>query len=397
MNLTEAIRHAAHLKERLLQYAGTPGFARRIEQELMRPDPLGMRLGADPDRAWVLAAESLIFGPPERGRLTLLERYLKHGRDLSADDRPLLESWRTGTVLGIFRVVRSERDSVMLHNLIDGLDYRVFSNVSDDAARVASFRRLIVGTFVRASILPVQDAWVFNGEAHGAPARGEGAGWIPTQALLLARARPDLPLRNPAKLARAREIVAHNHEVFLVWSDGEAHIGGDLQDVVDQFRWLCDELPGYGTEFLLGAVEDKVAGLERRIEALEDEEDWDALADLPAVDLVHHPVRGLHLVRRYSLAFASLDERNDPLLPWPEGRQVELLWAALESDIPSAAIELLVGYTRNPDALFGQALKRPGFRWERDWPGVARDREPGVDQAMPGVVMLPERLIHRDE
>jgi hypothetical protein len=392
MNLTEAIRHAADLKERLLEYAGTPGFARRIEQERTRPDPLGMRLGADSDQAWVLAAGSVIFGPAEPGRLTLVERYLKHGRDLSADDRRLLESWRTGNIPGVFRVVRSERDSVVLHDLIDGLDYQVFSDASDDAARVALFRRFTAGSFVRGSVLPVQDAWVFNGEARGAPARGEGAGWIPMQALLLARARPDLPLRNPEKLSRAREIVAHNHDVFMKWSDGATYAGGGPEEVVDHFNWFREDLPGYGTEFLLGAVEDEVAGLERRLQDLEDEEDWDALAAPPEIDLVHHPVRGLHLVRGYSLAYAPLDERDDPVLPWSEGRQVELLRAALESDIPSAAIELLVGYTRKPDALFGQALERPGFQWERDWLGVARAREPGVDQAMPGVVMLPERL-----
>lgn len=395
--MTEAIRHSADLKERLLEYAGTPGFVRRIEQELTRSHPLGMRPSADPDRAWVAAAESVIFGPAEPGRLTLLERYLRHGRDVSAEDRQLLESWRTGNVCGVFRVVRSEPGSVMLHNLIDGMDYRVYTDVSDVARRAALLRRLTAGSFVRGSVLPVQDAWVFNGEPHSAPSRGEGAGLVPTQALVLARARPDLPLRNPEKLARARAIVAQNHEVFVKTFDGETHAGGDPQDIVDDFNWFREKLPGYGTEFLLGAVEDEVAGLERHIEALEDEENWDALADPPELDLVHHPVRGLHLVWGYSLAYAPLDERDDPVLPRPEGRQVELLRAALESDIPSAAIELLVGYTKDPDSLFGQALERPEFRWERDWPGVARVREPGVDQAMPGVVMLPERLIHRDE
>lgn len=391
MNMTEVIRHSANLKERLLAYAGTPGFVRRIEQERIGPDPLGMRLGADPDRAWVLAAESAIFGPAEPGRLTLLERYLRHGRDLSDGDRELLESWRAGIVTGVFRVVRSERDSVVLHNLIDGLDYKVYSNVSDDAVRAALFRRFDVGSFVRGSVLPVLDAWVFNGETCRLPAQGEGAEIVSAQALQLVRARPDLPLRNPAKAERAREIVARNHELFVKWCDGETYAGGDPQDVVDEFGWFCADLPGHGTEFLLGVVEEEIAGLERGLEALEDEENWEALVNPPEVGLVHHPVRGLHLVWEYSLAFAPLDERDDPLFPWPEGRQVELLRAALDSDIPSAAIELLVGYTKNPDALFGQALERPDFRWERDWSGVARAREPGVDQALPGIVMLPER------
>jgi hypothetical protein len=391
MNMTEAVRNSADLKERLLAYAATPGFVRRIEQERTRADALGMRVGADPDRAWVLAAESAIFGPAEPGRLTLLERYLMHGRDLSDDDRVLFKSWRTANVTGVFRVVRSQRDSVVLHNLVDGLDYRVYSNVSDGGARAALSQRFDVGSFLQGSVLPVQDAWVFNGEMRSLPAQSKGARNSSAQALQLVRARPDLPLRNPAKAERAREIVERNHELFVESFDGETYAGGDPQDVVDEFGWFCADLPGHGTEFLLGAVEDQVAGLERGLEALEDDENWEALADPPEVGLVHHPVRGLHLVWEYSLAFAPLDERDDPLLPWPEGRQVELLRAALDSDIPSAAIELLVGYTKDPDELFGQALERPDFRWERDWPGVARAREPGVDQAMPGVVMLPDR------
>ena len=58
----------------------------------------------------------------------MLDQFLAGRPDLTAADREMLRGWRD-PVEGIFEIHRKHRDSLVLLNLLDDLEYRVYSNM----------------------------------------------------------------------------------------------------------------------------------------------------------------------------------------------------------------------------------------------------------------------------
>ena len=91
---------------------------------------------------------------------TVLDQFLASWPDLSAADREMLRGWRD-PVDGIFEIRGRERDSLILLNLVDDLEYRTYSNLGP-----AAFRPLRKHGFVYARLVPigpVPDAWLVSG------------------------------------------------------------------------------------------------------------------------------------------------------------------------------------------------------------------------------------------
>jgi hypothetical protein len=59
---------------------------------------------------------------------TVLDQFLGSLPDLTAADREMLRGWRD-PVEGIFEIRRKNGDSLLLLNLLDDLEYRVYSNI----------------------------------------------------------------------------------------------------------------------------------------------------------------------------------------------------------------------------------------------------------------------------
>jgi len=406
MEIRGSLDQARKLKQLLVDYADTPGFARRTERELaLAPggasdDPETLRT------AQMQVVERMIFVPPAAGRPALLDRYRKFAKDLPDADRAVLDSWSRSAVGSVFKVVARAADRVVLRNVYDDLTYNVRSNVSNDARHTKALSRLAPNDVVSCRVLPIASrTWTFTGDVVKIPEH------MVTRAVFTAILEtPGLAFRNPARRARALEVTARNHETFVRLFEGPI-AEGTAQDTVEAFDELGRELDGYGMEFRLGPVEFKIEALRRRVDDLEEaaeqsafeeweehqEEEWqkerEAL-ERSEYALVHHPVCGLHLTYGLSVATIALDdglEDDFPHLPRLSfGRKVKFLRAALErTDIPSCVFDLLVPGSKRPDALFAAALDRPGFSWERDGADLLAAREKGVDQSLPTVAMLP--------
>ena len=110
----------------------------------------------------------------------------------------MLRGWRD-PVEGIFEIHRKNRDSLVLLNLLDDLEYRVYSNMGP-----AAFRRLSKGGFVHARLVPigpVPGAWLVSGSMSAY--RKSGAAQIAQAALAVATKQPELVYRIPRKSSKA--------------------------------------------------------------------------------------------------------------------------------------------------------------------------------------------------
>jgi len=114
-------------------------------------------------------------------------------------------------VEGIFEIRRKDRDSLVLLNLIDDLEYRVYSNMGP-----AAFRRLRKGGFVHVRLVPicpVPGAWLVSGSMSAY--RKSGAAQIAQAALAVATKQPELVCRNPEKIEQAWTLMREDRAAFV--------------------------------------------------------------------------------------------------------------------------------------------------------------------------------------
>jgi hypothetical protein len=151
------IERSAELKRTLVDFALSPRFERHLARFMLE--------AADPYQE---LSEGKAIGVIDRFALqhrmlndqTILDQFLAGRPDLTAADRQTLRGWRD-PVEGIFEVRRKNRDSLVLLNLLDDLQYRVYSNMGP-----AAFRRLPEGGFTHirlVPICPVPGAWLIPG------------------------------------------------------------------------------------------------------------------------------------------------------------------------------------------------------------------------------------------
>lgn len=155
--LASLIERSAELKRALVDFALSPPCERHLERFMLE--------ATDP---WQELSEGEAIGVIDRFALqyrlpngkSVLDQFLVSRPDLTAADREMLRGWRD-PVEGIFEIRRKDRDSLVLVNLIDDLEYQAYSNVGPPA-----FRRLPKGGFVHARLVPicpVPGAWLVSG------------------------------------------------------------------------------------------------------------------------------------------------------------------------------------------------------------------------------------------
>src|SRR6266508_1038707 len=191
VSIDDLVARAADLKGELLGFARRSRFARRLDGLLVEAAD---RRGCLDEGTAVLVIDhfALQYRLPD-GR-TVLERFVAQRRPrLCADEQQMMLGWRD-VVEGCFEVRRFDGDAVELHNLLDDLVYRVYSNMVGQV-----FARLRTGMFVVGRIVPVHpatDAWLVSGHfaAFGKSARRQ----IAQVAVHELTGHPELLCRNPA-------------------------------------------------------------------------------------------------------------------------------------------------------------------------------------------------------
>ena len=155
-SLASLIERSAELKRALVGFALSPRFERQMERFVLES-------GSDeiPDEGEAIdAIDRFALQHTLPNGKTVLGQFLASRPDLTAADREMLRGWRD-PVEGIFEIRRKDRDSLVLLNLLDDLEYRTYSNTGP-----AAFRPLPKHGFVQARLIPlrpVPDAWLASG------------------------------------------------------------------------------------------------------------------------------------------------------------------------------------------------------------------------------------------
>ena len=198
MSIEDLITRAADVKGELIAFAQRPRFARQLTTLLEdAADPHG-----ELDEVTGVATIDR-FALQHRladGR-TVVERFVAERRPrLSGDEQAMVLGWRD-VVEGVFEVRGFDGDAVQLHNLLDDVVYRVYSNMGRTA--LAELRK---GMFVVGRIVPVHpaaDAWLVSGHFGAFPKSARRQ--IAETALSQITAHPELLRRNPVLLQRHKK------------------------------------------------------------------------------------------------------------------------------------------------------------------------------------------------
>lgn len=363
------------LKEALVNYAGSPGFSRRLSQTMSRADAASVTQ----DR-WADAVESMLYEQSADGREPLLERYLRTNRNIPAQDRLVYEDWLDRNVFGVFRVDGRRGAWLSLLNVIDEMNYEVYATAGSEAISVVER-----GGFVATRVVPTGDIWTISGTLRLFGAKDREAAHALAAALL--KHSPWLAFRNPSKIEAARKITERHHDVFTGLF-GSRIVRGSGADIIAAYRTFLDACSA-------GAVADDAAaaGLVTPAEQLAPDGSFPAeVAESDDVLLHHHPVKSVSFLLGYGLVadghHAPPDAAGDPA--------AERLRQYLEdSTVPAYILEKLAAeHSETVDAFYRTALSLPDFRWEDDGEDLLRRYKP-VDfrnNALPGITPVSESL-----
>jgi len=381
MTLRNQIDHGADLKGELVGYALTPGFARLLASEMSET----LEHTDDRQSAVIYAVESMLFDRPERGGRTVLERYLLGHKQLSLDDRAVLESWRERAVYGVFEVIARKSDRLTLVNVIDELSYEVYSTLG--AAAISGASR---GSYVLTRVLPVGDSWILSGIQRLFGKRDRRI----VGALLagLIENDPTGAFRNPVKRERALEINGAYHDVFLglFGADSVAGTGREAAEHLRRFIAACSAQVNAAAPESSPAAEWAAADA---VATSAYENIPDELLNADDVVLLNHKVKGFALFQNYGQVEDA--HHTPPSDAHADG--VALVREYLNDEsIPAYVLARLASaYPETVDALYRLVLERPEFRWAVDGDALLRQRKPEsyATADVPDLVVLPQLVI----
>ncbi|MHA7299918.1 hypothetical protein [Pseudarthrobacter sp. MDT1-22] len=377
MGIDELLDRAGNLKEALVDYACSPGFARRLSQALS--DFSG--LGSAAHDQWAEAVESLLYDPDQDGREPLLDRYLRTNKTIAREERLVYEGWRERNVLGVFRVDARKGARLSLHNLIDEMDYPAYSTVGAEAISVVQR-----GGYVMTRLVPIGDIWTISGTIRLFGPRDLPG--VQTLAASLLKRFPTLVFNNPAKVEQGRRIVGEHHTTFLNLFDAHM-VSGTGADIIAAYRGFLNAC----SEASVAANPEASALVTAAEQIAPDDSFPPDLAESDDVALYHHPLMGVSFLVCYGQVEAA--HRTPPADA--EDPAAELLRGYVEDKtVPGYVLEdLAAKYPDTVDAAYEAALSNPGFRWELDGAALLRryrpNSSPGKD--VPGVSPVPSSLI----
>ena len=378
-SLALLIERGAELKRALVDFALSPRFGRQLEQFML-----------DATDPWHELSEGEAIGVIDRFALqyrmrdgrSVVDRFVASRPDLDAADREMLLGWRD-PVEGIFEIGRKDRDSLVLLNLIDDLEYRAYSNMGP-----AAFRRLAKGGFVHARLVPiypVSGAWLVSGSMSAY--RKSGAAQIAQTALAVATERPELVYRNPEKIKQAWTQMREDRAAFVEFFGGDELI-----------------LPPAEAEERLNAYHRhrQEAALARQPERRRPQnlpgvdapafEFPPELANSNTIGMIYDETDGLNFYNEYGMLRALF---ADPALA-ADKRYADVLKGYLQAETigPLPFRRLAAAHPQTVNAVFRKVLRQPNFTWAEHGEALLRRRKPWYYQhePRPDISVLGARL-----
>jgi hypothetical protein len=294
---------------------------------------------------------------------TVVDRFLASRPDLSESDREMLRAWRD-PVEGIFEIRRKDRDSLLLLNLIDDLEYRMYSNISP-----AVFEPLPVGGFVFARLVPIRpvlDAWLSSGTISAY--EESAAAQIAEIALDLATRAPALVYRNPERLKQGWERMRADRAWFMEF------FGSD--ELVLPPTEAQEQLTAYYRHRQERVLAGRPGRRPTRSLPGVDAPAFRFPADLAAADtvgLIYDEIDGLNFYNGYGLLRELF---ADPTLA-ADQQYADVLMGYLESETigPLPFRRLAAAHPKTADMVFREILRKPKFSWAAHGEALMRQRK----------------------
>lgn len=381
VSIGELIGRAGDLKGELVAFATSPRFARRLDALLA--DAADGNGYLDEGMA-VLVIDHFALQHRLPGGGTVIERFVAKRRpQLSNHEREMVLGWRD-VVEGCFEVRRLDGDAAELHNLVDDLVYRVYSNIGRRA-----FSTLRRGMFVTGRIVPVHpatEAWLVSGHLLALPtsARQQVARAAAEQLV----AHPESSRRNQAMVQRAWQLQAEHRADFI------AQVGSDLvvlppheaQETLREHYRRVQRMAVTGPQ---GRAAKRAAGTGAAAEVVD--RLAEEMLDAESVALIYDEVEGLNCYRDFGRLDALF---ADPTLTGDRTRLAQLREYLHDESVSSLAIRRLVRrHADGADPVFRALLRKPGFCWSRDGENLLRRHKPFYDrEPTPSVSVVGERL-----
>ena len=378
-SLAPLIERSAELKQALVNFALSPRFERQLEQFVLEATDPWQELSAG-EAIGVIDQFALQCRLPN-GK-TVLDRFLAGRPDLTAVDREMLRGWRE-PVEGIFEIRRKDRDSLVLLNLLDDLEYRVYSNMGP-----AAFRRLREGGFVHVRLVPigpVPGAWLVSGAMSAY--RKSDAAQIAQAALAVATAWPELVYRNPEKIEQAWTQMREDRAAFVEFFGG--------YELVLPPAEAEERLNAYYRHRQEAALARQPArrrppnlpGVDAPAFEFPPE-----LADAGTIGIIYDETDGLNFYNEYGMLRALF---ADPALA-ADQRYTDVLRGYLRSETigPLPFRRLAATHPDTADAVFRKVLRKPSFTWAEHGEALMRRRKPWYfeREPRPGISVIGARL-----
>ncbi|MGI8310059.1 hypothetical protein [Saccharopolyspora hattusasensis] len=382
ISIDDLIDRAGDLKGELVAFAQGPRFARRLDAVLSETAD---RYGYLDESTAVLAIDYFALQHRLSGGRTVLERFVAQRRPpLAEAEREMLLGWHD-VVEGCFEVRRFDGDAVLLHNLVDDVVYRVYSNMGRKVLAKLRAGMFLVGRIV--PLHPATDAWLVTGHFSAFPksARRE----IAQAAAEQLTSNPELLRRNPAMLRKAWEIQAEHRADFIdqVGADMIVLPPDDAQETLrEHYRRQRQRAMANLDARTAKRVAKTGPAPEQLVQLPEDMLDADSIA------LIYDEVEGLNHYRDFGRLVALF---ADPGLASDRTYLAQLREYLNDESVAPLAIRRLVQcHPDGADPVFRALLRKPGFTWARDGEKLLRrrkkayfDREP-----TPSISTVGERL-----
>jgi hypothetical protein len=378
-SLASLIERAAELKRALVDFALSPRCERYLERFMLEAVDPYQEL-SEGDAISVIDRFALQHRLPN-GK-TVLDQFLGGRPDLTAADREVLRGWRD-PVEGIFEIRRKNRDSLLLLNLLDDLEYRAYSNMGP-----AAFRRLPKGGFVHARLVPIcplPGAWLVSGSMSAY--RKSGSAQIAQAALTVAAERPELVYRNPEKLEQAWTQMREDWAAFVEFFGGDELVlpPADAEERLNAFHRHRQEAalarqPSRRRPRNLPGVD---------LPAFEFPPE---LADAGTIGMIYDETDGLNFYNEYGMLRELFAE---PALA-ADKQYTDVLRGYLRAETigPLPFRRLAAAHPDTADAVFRKVLRKPNFTWAEHGEALMRRRKPWYyeHEPRPGVSVIGSRL-----
>ncbi len=320
-------------------------------------------LDADPRSFdWYLLHGRLRDGRP------VLEAFCEETRGVTDADRTLLLSWSADAV-GVFEPRHLADDHIVLHNLVDGLDYPARSNLG------VSFLDVVPtdGWFF-ARLVPLLDGWLMSGDLTVFPPDTPRAE-ILCLAANIAKHHPEQVAKNPERRAAAEQMARDEAAFFERFFGGFETVipGRKVRDVLTDYysdwaRTMPPQRNGYEAHGALEIPEE--LSRHKRVGVLFDEV-W-GLGMYPDYDVFREAFRDPERGRRAPFS--------------------ETVLGYLESSGIDPLPFVIVGRSmpEQVSALLATLLRRPDFSWAVHGDALMREFKPKHFPPRPTITAIPQ-------